>query len=454
MAETEHETALAELREALLGPDRAALHGVLRGVRPENVAAVVSQLADFQIEEVVGRLRAEDAELAAEVVSLLGRHDVRTVLTAMPDEAVARLVGHMPADDAMYVLELLPEGRVPDVVAALEGPESQEIRERLEQPEDSAARLMSDEYVALPEDATAAEAIARLQAAGEDVSIYYVYLTDPEGRLSGVVSLRRLLRVPPARRLKALSADTVVSVAAADDQERVAQVVAQQDLVCVPVVDRDGRLVGVITHDDVLDVMREEATEDMLHMAGTNPDDAIEQSVWTSVRARAPWLLFCLLGQMVTVNVLHFSEGAFGDLFKALVLFTPAIVAMGGNVGTQAATIVVRGLATGRVQRHDSLPILWREVRTSLVIAAVYGLVLGTITSVVFHQPPAFCLVVGLGLLCSMVLAAAFGTLVPIVFDAVGVDPAVATGPLVTTAMDVLGVGTYFALAGWLLTSS
>jgi magnesium transporter len=168
---------------------------------------------------------------------------------------------------------------------------------------------------------------------------------------------------------------------------------------------------------------------------------------------RAPWLLFCLAGQLVTVNVLHLSENRLGELFLALVLFTPAIIAMGGNVGTQAATIVVRGLATGRVHRHDLVPVLWREVRTSLLIAAVYGVLLATVVGLFFGEPARFCLVVGLGLVCSMVLAAAFGTLVPIGFHSIGVDPAVATGPLVTTAMDVVGVGAYFGLAGLLLTA-
>ena len=236
-----------------------------------------------------------------------------------------------------------------------------------------------------------------------------------------------------------------------DDQEHVAQVVSHHDFVAIPVVDEQQRLLGVITHDDILDVVREEATEDILHMAGTSAEDVITQSVWTSARVRMPWLLAAFGMEMVAMKVVRVSEARLGSLFVALALFMPAISAMTGNVAVQASTIVVRGLATGRIRKHDSLPVFWRELRTAFVVAVLYGAVLSTVASLVLHESPMFSVVVGLGLLVSMVLASAFGTLVPIAFHAMEIDPAVATGPLVTTAMDVLAFGTYLTLAGWLL---
>lgn len=453
MEPTNRRALVKKLQAALLGGVGQRAARLLRDLRPEDVADLAREMTDDELGAAIEALRAEVPDFAAEVVSLLDRHDVRRVLSATPDDDVADLLEQLPEDDATYVVQLLAGDRVDAVVAAMEEPESAVLRERLGQPEDSAGRLMSSEYLALPATRTAGDAIASLQGAGEDVSIYYVYLVDEGGHLAGVVSLRRLLRVPPDRPLLELSPkpEDVVSVRVTDDQELVAQVVAMQDLVCVPVVDEHGVLVGVVTHDDVVDVLREEATEDMLQMAGTSADEVIQQSVWTSVRSRMPWLVFCLLGELVSMQVLHLSENRLGRLYITLGLFVPAIIAMGGNVGTQAATIVVRGLATGRIRRHDGIPVFWRELRTALVMASCYGALLAGLSRWLLDESASFCLVVGLGLAVCMTLAAVFGTLVPIVFHVVGVDPAVATGPLVTTAMDVVGIGAYFALAGFLL---
>lgn len=450
----ERDAVIEAIRDRLSGRVAARMADLLGDRRPEEIASLMGELSDSEVEEAFDALWAEDAELAVEVLPLLDRHDVSRVVNALPDEKVAEAVTDLPSEDATYLLEFLPEDRVDDVVASIEEAASrEEIQERFEYPEGSAGRLMSTDFVALPEGATAGDAIRRLQEAGEDATIVYVYLVDAAGRLTGVVSLRQLLRVKPERRLSDLSPSEVVKVSVLDDQEPVAQLVAQNDLAGIPVVDEDGRLAGVVTHDDVLDVLGEEATEDMLHMAGTSSEDVIAQSVWTSARLRMPWLLVCLGGEMVSMKILDSSQQVLGHLFVALAVFMPIITAMGGNVGTQVATIVVRGLATGRIRRHDAVPVFWREIRTALVLAASYGLALGLLTHFVFGKPALFSVVVGLGLLTSMAMAAVFGTVVPMVAHAVDVDPAIATGPLVTTAMDVLAFGTYVLLAIWLLGS-
>lgn len=448
---TERENFLQALRSRLEGESKEPLAPFVEELRPEDVAECIRQLPDSDVYDAWEILHAEMPELAVDVLPLLDRHDVSRVVGELTDEKIADVLDELPADDATYVLELLPEDRVEPVVDAMETDEQEDVRRRLEYPEDSAGRFMSDEFIALPLDATAADAVRRVQEASDEVTVVYVYLVDAEGRLAGVVSLRRLLQVKPDRKIIDLSPEEPVAVSVLDDQEHVAQVVARQDFVAVPVVDERRRLVGIVTHDDVMDVIREEATEDMLAMAGTSADDVISESVWKSARIRMPWLLACLVGEMIGLKLLERSELRLGELFVALALFMPAIVAMGGNVGTQSATIVVRGLATGRIQRHDSLPVFWRELRTAGVMALGYGVLIAMLASIILGKPPAFCMVVGLGLACSMTLASAFGTLVPMAFHAAKVDPAVATGPLVTTAMDVLGIGTYLALAAWLL---
>ena len=448
----ENEAVIEAIRERLEGRSDVRIADLFGERRAEVVARLMGELSDQEVEEAFEALWTEDAELAIEVLPLLDRHDVSRVVNALEDAQVAEVVEEMPSDDATYVLELLPDDRADDVVAAIEEAEHrEELQERLEYPEDSAGRLMSREFVALPQEATAGDAIKRLQEADEAVMIGYVYLTDPGGRLAGVVSLRSLLRVKPERKLSELSPPELVHVSVQDDQEHVAQAVAQHDFVCIPVLDEKGRLAGVVTHDDVLDVLREEATEDMLHMAGTSADDVITQSVWNSVRLRMPWLLVCLMGGVVNMTLLSFQEERLGTLFIALMFFMPVIVGMGGNVGTQAATIVVRGLATGRIRRHDSLPVFWRELRTAVVIGLIYGGLLGTVAWQVLDKSPLFCIVVGLSLVFSMVMASAFGSLLPVALQAAGVDPAVATGPLVTTAMDMVGILVYLTLAGWML---
>jgi magnesium transporter len=189
----------------------------------------------------------------------------------------------------------------------------------------------------------------------------------------------------------------------------------------------------------------------MLAMAGTTRDDVISESVMRSARLRMPWLFAAFLMEMLAMRVIHRGERALGDLFVSVALFMPAISAMCGNVGVQASTIVVRGLATGRIQRHDSFPVFWRECRTTMVMAVSYGAFIMLVSRQVLGESLMFSIVVGAGLLVSMVLASAFGTLVPIAFHAMKVDPAIATGPLVTTSMDVLAFGTYLTLASWLL---
>ena len=427
---------------------------VLEELAAEDIAVLLRHLDDDELHAVVERLREESPELYHEVLTLLDPHDVAQVLHGLPDEAVADILEEVPADDATWMVELLHEDRVDSVVGAMEGEEAGEVRERLEYPEDAAGRLMSDEYIALPPEATAGDAIARLREAGEDKTIVYVYLVDEEERLVGVVSLRRLIRVPPERPLSELTppADDLVTVSVYDDQEEVVQTFAHYDLVCVPVLDERGRLEGVITHDDVLDVMREEATEDMLAMVGTKREDALVGSAWNSAKLRMPWLLFCLGGGVLSARILKAGEDHLGTLFAALVVFAPLIVGMGGNVGMQAATLVVRGLATGRIRDHDSLRVFLAELRVAVIIAFSYGLVLSLASWLVVGEPLHLSAVVGVALTASMLIAALFGTMLPIAFQALSVDPAVATGPLVTTIIDVLGISTYLVLAAWLLT--
>ena len=448
---TDREIFVQAIRRRLSEESSEPLADVVADLRPEDVADLMRELPDKEVYDAWELLHAELPDLAVEVLPLLDRHDLTRVVDGMSDETVAEVLDDLPSHDATYVLELLDEERIEPVVAAMEAPEGADVKKRLEYPEGSAGRLMSDEFIALPPDATAADAVRRVQEASDDVTVVYVYLVDPRRRLVGVVSLRRLVQVKPDRKLSELTPDEPVSVSVLDDQEHVAQIVARNDFVAVPVVDEAGRLVGVVTHDDVIDVMREEATEDMLAMAGTSADEAMSPSTWNAARVRLPWLATALALELLAVRVISDAQDKLGPLFIALALFMPVISAMSGNVGVQASTLVVRGLATGRIRRHDAFPVFWKEVRVALLVGTIFAAILGAVASLVMGNGPVFSLVVAAGLIMSMLLASTFGSLVPIAFHRMGIDPAVATGPFVTTSLDVLAFGTYLNLASWLL---
>ncbi len=309
---------------------------------------------------------------------------------------------------------------------------------------------MSPEYFALPESLTAKEAIEQLQTHPPAEASFYVYVVDERGHLVGVLSLRQLITQPPYTVLRDCMAGEPIRVTTDMDQEDVAHLVARYDLLAVPVVDVSSRLVGVITVDDVIDVIREEATEDILKLAGTTVEEVTSPSVFRGAWIRFPWLAASFLGGGVGVLLLD----RFQDLLTATVqiaFFLPVILGMGGNVASQCSMIVVRGLATGRLEFASLGRIIGHEIGTGVLLAVTFAAALGGVATFLGYGPPAFALVVSIGMFGSMMIAALFGTLLPLVFTRAGVDPAVASGPFVTTLTDVIGILAFCLVATTLL---
>jgi magnesium transporter len=282
--------------------------------------------------------------------------------------------------------------------------------------------------------------------------VFYLYITDEDDSLVGVASLRALATTPPNTLLKNIMVKRVHSVRPETDQEDVAQIVAQYNYLAVPVVDADNRLLGIVTVDDVVDVIREEATEDFLQMAGAGKDrEILLKSSWENAQARLPWLFASWIGGIIAVSII----GAFEHMLEsiiALAAFIPVIIGMGGNIGTQSSTIIVRGMATGRIEIGNEFKILLKELRVGLILGGLYGLMLGIFANFRFMgTDPMLGVVVGLSICCSMLLAVAVGTFTPLILRKLDIDPAVATGPFVTTSIDILGVLLYFIIAGLLL---
>jgi len=309
---------------------------------------------------------------------------------------------------------------------------------------------MVRDFIALTENTTAKEAIESLQKEHSEVEMpFYLYVVDDYGKLVGVSSLRQLVLVPPETPLKELMTTDVFSVQTNMDQEEVAKIVARYDILAVPVVDETNRLVGIVTVDDVIDIFRREATEDILKMAGAGEEFVETKSILKSTRIRLPWLFASCVGGIIAFFIISRFESSLNKI-AALAAFIPVIMGMGGNIGTQSSTIVVRGLATGRINIRDLWAVVFKELSIGVILGVVYGLVIGSVAHARYSMG-ALAIAVCIAVISSMSVAALVGSLVPMGFARINIAPAVATGPFVTTAVAIISVFFYFTIATTLL---
>jgi len=368
----------------------------------------------------------------------------------MEEDKIVEILETMPTDDVADLIGRLPEELSDTLLEKMKKEGSEEVEGLLRYDDDTAGGIMIPDFIALKENTTAKEAIESLQKEHQDVEMpFYLYVVDEYGKLTGVSSLRQLVVVPPERQLKDFMTTDVFSAQVDMDQEEVAKIVARYDILAVPVIDETNRLVGIVTVDDVIDIFRQEATEDILKMAGVGEEFVETKSVLKSTRIRLPWLFASCIGGMIAFFIIsHFEESL--SKYAYLAAFIPVIMGMGGNIGTQSSTIVVRGLATGRINIRD----IWLVVLKELAVGCILGLVYGSLIAAVAqirYSTMALATSVGLAVVSSMAVAALVGSLVPMAFAKINIDPAVATGPFVTTAMDVISVSFYFIIATALL---
>ncbi len=421
------------------------LSKILGRSHPADVAKVIVHLSLPKDKRTVFELVRGDAQ-RAQVLSELDADSIHEVLADMAPPDVAWLLKDLGADDVADILGVLPEERAKEILTLMKTEDSTEIADLLKYPEGTAGSIMTTEFFSLSEDTTAQEAIRRLQHATDVEMVFYIYVTDKEDHLVGVLSLRQLLTVPPATPLKNIMTRDVMSVTVDMDQEEVARQVARYNLLAIPVVEKDNTLVGIVTVDDVVDVIREEATEDMLKMAGAAEEDALlKSSSLEAARRRLPWLFTNLVGSLVSGAILWFFRFTIQEVV-AIVSFIPVIAAMGGNVGLQSSTLIIRGLATGGIELADVWKVFFREVRTGLLLGITCGVIL-TIAGWLWHGQGFLGMVVGLSLIIAFFVSTSMATIMPIVLKRTGIDPAVAAGPFVTTANDITGIAIYLTLA-------
>ncbi|MEE8335225.1 MAG: magnesium transporter [Candidatus Neomarinimicrobiota bacterium] len=391
-------------------------------------------------------------EQTVEFLNELDESTAARLIEAENPEKIADFLQAASSNERAYLMGLVNENFAASVIEMLKADDQEELEEIMAYPEDSAGSLMYTDVFSLHEDLEAKDAIRALQDQEEAEMVFYLYVIDDQNRLSGVVSLRDLVTTPAHTKLKNIMSKKVHSVNPETDQEDVARIVSQYNILAVPVLDSEENLLGIVTVDDVVDVIREEATEDFFQMVGAGKDrEILLKSSWENARIRMPWLMASWVGGIVAAFIIGYFDFVL-ESSLALAAFIPVIIGMGGNIGTQSSTIVVRGLATGRVGLENTVKVIFKEIRVGLILGLLYGILLGIFAILKFMDiSPILGLVVGLSICSSMLIAATIGTLVPILMNKLDIDPAVATGPFVTTSIDILGVTFYFLIAGYFL---
>lgn len=448
------------------GPD---IGDLVRERQWDRVAAALATMHAADVADLIDRspqdlrktlfllLREEDKpDVLSELEAVAGAD----VVGALTDQELSELVSDMAPDDAADVLGELPEKRSGQVLDLMEKDESEDVRKLLEYDEDTAGGIMTTDVVAMKETQTVAEALEAIAYLDVDEKFYVANVVDRANRLLGHIDIWELLRErDKSRTLGTLLHRDYLAVRVDMDQEEVARFARQYDLDVVPVVDGNGILVGRITTDDIIDVMEEEASEDILRLAGSDDAELESVSVVRSCSVRLPWLFITLLGGCTTSLILgRFLSHISG--FMALAAFVPVVLAMGGNTGIQSSTLVVRSIALGGLKGRSVARLLVKEILTGALMGIVCGLVIGLwvhflIVGDAGHSPHvspvSLAAIVALALFSAMTFAAVFGAFVPIGLDKIRVDPAIASGPFISTTNDISALLIYFAVTALLL---
>ena len=417
---------------------------------PADMAVLFRYFDEYEQEQLFTLMHPNDH--TGEFLTELDESILQNLLAEISADRIAELIDPVSASDQAEILNHLPDEQAQDIINLLKKEEAEELEEILAYPDDSAGSLMYTDVFTLHEETTAKGAIAALQHEEEAEMVFYLYVTNDDNQLTGVISLRDLVTTSPDSMLKDLMVRKVHTVHPDTDQEEVAQIVSQYNYLAVPVTDRDENLLGIVTVDDVVDVIREEATEDFLKMAGVGKDrEILLKSTWGNAKSRLPWLFASWIGGVAAATVIGLYENLL-ETTLILAAFIPVIIGMGGNIGTQTSTIIVRGLATGRVNVGNNMKILLNEIRVGLILGILYGILLGLFTLTRFIDlSPNLGIVVGLSITTSMLIATTIGAFVPLLLNKLEIDPAVATGPFVTTSIDIVGVTLYFLIASFFL---
>lgn len=439
---------LEQLEKLLLENRKEEIASLFSEFQPADIAEILTELETPERSSIF-KLLSHDT--AATVLEMLEESVVFTLVETLNPGYLAQVIDEMPVDDAADLLGNLPSKNRDVFLNLLEEEYAGEVQELLGYDVQCAGGIMTTEYVAIRQDITAGRAIDVLrETAPEAETVYYVYVIDEKNKLVGVITLRQLIVADPNALIEDIMNRSVISVTADTDQEEVARVVSKYDFLAIPVVDQENSLLGIITVDDIIDVIYEEASEDFVLLGGSSELTEQEQtSLKKNLQARMPWLFVTLLEGLIAGAVLRGLERELSTVV-ALAFFIPLLTGMGGNVGTQSATIAVRGLAVGQIDTEDVARVAFRETLTGVMLGIINGLIIAFVAGF-WQKSFVLGLIVGLSMLGNMTTAALMGTLVPIGFKKIGIDPAVASAPFITASIDITGLIIYSSLARLLI---
>ena len=447
MTQPDHKILLDTIRNRIEEQAYSDLERLIAEPHPADLADLIEHLESHE-RLIVFKLLS--SERAGQVLAQISPPLQESLTNELDDQRLTHVLNELNSDDAADIFSHLSEERAEDIIGLVKPEVSEELQSLVGYKTDTAGGIMALEFVSVNASSTIREAIEKIREKREEVEkLYYVWVVDDDDKLVGVVSMKDLLLEPIDTKIKDIMNSDIISVDADTDQEEVARIIKQYDLTHVPVVNGHHKLIGRITNDDIIDVIEEEASEDFSLMAGVMDQEISEGSALKISRARLPWLLLGLLGGLVSAIVINHFHGSIEQIL-ALSFFIPVIMAMGGNTGTQAAAVVIRGLATGDISIAHTGKRLMTELWAALINGILCGILLGLVVTF-WLSDPQLGLGVGVSLITVILFSGSFGAFVPLLLRKLNIDPALAAGPFITTSNDILGLLIYLSIITHLL---
>ena len=427
----------------------------LRGILEEmNEVDIAEFIQDMELDKVVLVFRLLPKELGAEVFACLEIEMQEYIINSMSDYELQKIIEELYIDDAVDMLEELPATVVRRVLANAKPDTRALINQFLQYPDDSAGSIMTAEYIALKKNMTVEQSFAYIRRnAVEKETIYTCFVLDEKRHLEGVVSVKALLLNDYDTKIEEIMDTNIIQAVTSDDQEVVVETFNKYDLLSLPVVDHEGRMVGIVTVDDIVDVMEQEATEDIELMAAILPSEKpyLKMGVFEVAKNRIPWLLILMFTSTISALILEAFD-TFTALFPTLITCVPMLTATGGNAGSQSSTTIIRAMSIGDVEMSDVWRVFWKECRVSLIVGAVLGIANYIRLILMYPGEPVVCLVIGLSLIATVVMSKVLACVLPFGAKLLKLDPAMMAAPLISTIVDSLSLVVYFAIAAMLLT--
>ncbi len=422
------------------------LTNIIKTCNPADIASLFNELSSE--EDIVILFRILPKEIAAETFVAMDSDMEEILIKAFNDKELKAVLDELYVDDAVDIIEEMPANVVKRILKNTDNETREEINKILKYPKDSAGSIMTVEYVSLKPEMTIKEAFERIRKIGVDKeTIYICYVTDIDRKLLGLVSVRTLLLAEEHKKIKDVMNTHIISVNTLEDKEKVARKFDKYDYLALPVVDNENRLVGIVTVDDAMDVIREENTEDFEKMAGMNPSEEtyFKTSVWKHSKNRIIWLLFLMISATLTGGIITKYENAFTSI-PLLVSFIPMLMDTGGNCGSQTSTMIIRGLALEEIKLKDWFKAIFKEIRIALIVGIVLAIVNGIRIQIMYHDIK-LAIVLGASLIGTVILAKVLGCVLPMIAKKLKLDPAIMAAPLITTIVDTCSVFIYFNIA-------